>query len=340
MKKALVLAISAIVLSQSAIAATMTDYQAELASKLDPSKAPAENFDMKKWKINLPIGDKTEARKGKEMEITADRLNYVNYPYVHPEWFYTNSETGAVVFAAPNTGPTTPNSKNTRSELRAMLDVENAYTYSAPLTNFAVAAHKNAKDFGAIGGQLSAALTVDAVSTSGNDKKIGAHAVVIGQIHASKNEPLKIFYRKMPNHEHGSVFWTYETNPENKKDRTDIRHDVFGKNNLTKADADPQDGIALGELIEYDVNVVGNIMNLTFKRDIGEADEKVVTFSVDLSKPYPGRENLDRSYAQDWMYFKAGAYNQCNQGSSGCMNRGVEAGDYTQATFYKLELNQ
>lgn len=339
MKKTLVLAMAAAVLAQSAIAG-MTDYQVELASKLDPEKAPAENFEMKKWKINLPIGDKTEARKGKEMEITADRLNYVNYPYVHPEWFYTNSNTGAVVFAAPNTGPTTPNSKNTRSELRAMLDTENAYTYKEPLTNFAVAAHNNAKTFGSIGGQLSAALTVDAVSTSGNDKKRGAHAVVIGQIHGSKNEPLKIYYRKMPNHEHGSVFWTYEINPENKKDRFDVIHNVFGESGLTKADADPKDGILLGDLIEYDVNVVGNVMNLTFKRDIGEKNEKVVTFAVDFSKPYPGEEKLDRSYAQDWMYFKAGAYNQCNQGSSGCMNRGVEAGDYTQATFYKLELNQ
>lgn len=339
MKTITTLAVAAGLVCQTAWA-DMTAYQKELASKLDPSKAPAENFNMKKWKINLPIGDRTEARKGKEMEITADRLNYVNYPYVHPEWFYTNPESGAVVFAAPNTGPTTPNSKNTRSELRAMLDVNNAYTYKAPLTNFAVAAHKNAAAFGSIGGQLNSALTVDAVSTSGNDKKRGAHSVVIGQIHGSKNEPLKIFYRKMPNHTHGSVFWTYEINPENKKDRFDIVHNVFGNATLTKADANPDDGIQLGELIEYDVNVVDNVMNLTFTRNIGEKNEKEVTFAVDLSKPYPGEEALDRSYAQDWMYFKAGAYNQCNQGSSGCQNRGLDAGDYTQATFYKLVLNQ
>jgi len=339
MRKIALLAMATAVAFQVS-AGEMTAYQSELASQLDPAKAPSENFDLTKWKINLPIGDKTEARAGKEMEITAEHLNYANYPYVHPEWFYTDPETGAVVFAAPNTGPTTPNSKNTRSELRAMLDVNDAYNYSGPENNFAVAANENAADFGAIGGQLTAALTVDAVSTSGDDEKRGAHAVVIGQIHGSKNEPLKIFYRKMPNHEHGSVFWTYEINPEDKNDRTDIPHDVFGKNDLTKADADPVDGIKLGELFEYDINVVENVMNLTFKRNIGEKDEKVVTFAVDLSKPYPGQEKLDRGYAQDWMYFKAGVYNQCNQGSSGCQNRGIEAGDYTQATFYKLELNQ
>ncbi|MDB1126125.1 polysaccharide lyase family 7 protein [Vibrio algarum] len=339
MKKVALSAIIASLFSHSVLA-EMTPYQVELANKLDPNKAPSENFEMSKWKINLPIGDKTEARKGKEMEIIAADLNYVNYPYVHPEWFYTNAKTGAVVFAAPNSGPTTPNSKNTRSELRAMLDVTEAYQYKAPATNFAVKSHKNASEFGAIGGQLTGALTVDAVSLSGNDKKMGAHSVVIGQIHGSNNEPLKIYYRKMPNHTHGSLFWNYEINPKDKKDRFDISHNVFGQHNLTKADANPDDGIKLGELFEYDVNIKDNIMNLTFTRNIGEENQKEVTFAVDLSKPYPGEEKLDTSYGQDWMYFKAGAYNQCNQSSSGCENNGVEAGDYTQASFYKLVLNQ
>lgn len=320
--------------------ADMTAYQQQLAEKLDPAKAPTENFEMRKWKINLPIGDRTEDRQGKEMEITAAQLNYVNYPYVHPEWFYTDPETGAMVFAAPNTGPTTPNSKNTRSELRAMLDVTQAYQYKEPATNFAVSSHKNAEAFGAIGGRLSAALTVDAVSTSGNDKKMGAHAVVIGQIHGSDNEPLKIYYRKLPNHKYGSVFWNYEINPKDKNDRFDISHDVFGQHDLTKQDPDPLNGIKLNELFEYEVDIVDTTMHLTFKSDVGEAGERVVKFSVDLSKPYPGEEKLDTSYGQDWMYYKAGAYNQCNQGSTECLNRGVEAGDYTQASFYKLELSQ
>ena len=320
----------------------VSEHQAALAAKLDPSKAPAENFELQKWKINLPIPDNKPSRQGKEMEITAPELNNVNYPYVHPEWFYTNSETGAMVFAAPNTGPTTPNTKNTRSELRAMLDIEQPYNYNSPKTNFALPTHVNKSEFGAIGGQLSATLTVDAVSTSGNDKKMGAHAVIIGQIHGSTNEPLKIYYRKMPNHSHGSLFWNYELNPipENQGKRFDISHDVFGQHDLTKADQNPENGVALGELISYDVNFVGSVMHLEFKRNIGEANEQVVKFDIDLAKPYPGHEGLDNSYTQDWMYYKAGAYNQCNQGSAGCENRGVEAGDYTQVSFYELVLNQ
>ncbi|RKF21531.1 polysaccharide lyase family 7 protein [Alginatibacterium sediminis] len=318
----------------------MTPYQQQLSDKLDPSKAPSENFEMEKWKINLPIGDNKPERAGKEMEITAAELNNVNYPYVHPQWFYTDAQTGAMVFAAPNTGPTTPNSKNTRSELRAMLDTTQAYQYKAPATNFAVASHPQASEFGAIGGRLSAALTVDAVSQSGDDKKMGAFASVIGQIHGSDNEPLKIYYRKLPNHTHGSLFWNYEINPKDKKDRFDISHDVFGIHDLQKSDANPEDGILLGELFEYEVNIVGTVMKLEFTKNPGEANEIKKNFEVDLAKAYPGQEKLDTSYGSDWMYYKAGAYNQCNQGSSGCENKGIEAGDYTQASFYKLELAQ
>nr|QPY77234.1 alginate lyase Alyw202 [Vibrio sp. W2] len=308
---------------------------AALAQSLDVTKAPAENFDLSKWKINLPYPDDKPERKGQVMELSKEQLNNHVPPFSDPNWFYTDAKTGAMVFKAPNEAVTTPNSKNTRTELRAML----ATGYNDPANNFVVAAHKDANKYGAIGGELSATLSVDWVSTSGNDAKSGAHAVVIGQIHGSNNEPLKIVYRKIPNHEYGSLSWNYETNPINKSDRKDIKHDVFGKNKLSKASSDPVDGIRLGEVFSYDVNVKDNVMHLTFKKNIGEANEIVKTYDVDLSKPYPG-EAKDTSYAQDWMYFKAGAYNQCNTGSSQCTNNGVEAGDYTQVSFYKLVLNQ
>lgn len=322
-------------------AMTPTGYQLELMSKLDSSKAPAQNFEMAKWKLNTPYPDDKPEREGKTMEVYASMLNDPKNPYTHPEWFYTDPETGAVVFASPNEAVTTPNSKNARSELRAMLNVDLPLGYKDPTTNFVVAAHENAETYGSIGGRLSAALAVEQVSLSGNDAKIGAHSVVVGQIHGSKNEPLKIFFRKMPNHEHGSLFWTYEINPENKKERFDVYTDVFGNHKLTKADSDPSDGIKLGELFSYDVNVVGNIMDLTFVKNPGETNEKVMTYKVDLSKGHEASE-LDRSYAQDWMYFKAGAYNQCNikATSSACTNNGIEAGDYVKVSFYKLNLDQ
>ncbi|CDU12546.1 MULTISPECIES: polysaccharide lyase family 7 protein [Vibrio] len=315
---------------------------------LDPAKAPAQNFDLSKWKINLPELTTEGSRKGKTLEIGKQELSNVDTPYVHPKWFYTDAESGAMVFVAPNTAPTTPNSKNTRSELRAML----ADSYSAPSNNFAISSHENAEEFGSIGGQMTATLSVDQVSTSGSYKKTGAFSVVIGQIHGSDNEPLKIVYRKLPEHEHGSLTWNYELNPptemkdakdENgKKLRKDIRHDVFGQYNLKKGSSDPADGIKLGEVFSYDVNIKDNIMHLTFTKNPNSADAIVKTYDVDLAKGKYQGHDIDLGYGQDWMYFKAGAYNQCNtkKSSSACEWRGMEAGDYTQASFYQLVLNQ
>ncbi|MBR9728434.1 polysaccharide lyase family 7 protein [Shewanella intestini] len=315
---------------------------------LDATKAPAQNFDLTNWKITLPELTKEGSRKGKALEIAKNQLGDTQTPYSHPQWFYTDKATGGLVFVAPNEAPTTPNSKNTRSELRAML----AQDYKDPRNNFVVASHPDAKNYGAIGGQLKATLSVDQVSVSGEYRKNNAFAVVIGQIHGSDNEPLKISYRKLPGHEFGSLSWNYELNPvpelqnardkNGKKLRKDIRHNVFGSYNLREGSQDPQDGIRLGEIFSYEVDVKGDIMHLIFTKNPGEKNQIVKTFDVDLNKgDYKGND-VDQGYGNDWMFFKAGVYNQCNTkaSSSNCQWRGMEAGDYAQATFYNLELNQ
>lgn len=337
-------------LTTAALAAPALAADANVAQtfNLDPTKAPAQNFDLSKWKINLPVLTTEGPRKGKTLEIAKQDLANTEKPFVDPEWFYTDKETGAMVFVAPNDAPTTPNSKNTRSELRAML----ADDYGAPSNNFVIASHPDAKEYGAIGGTMKATLSVDQVSTSGNYSKSGAFGVVIGQIHAAKNEPLKIVYRKLPEHEYGSLTWNYELNPprdlqdakdENgKKLRQDIRLDVFGKYNLNKGDADPQDGIKLGEIFSYSIDVKGDIMHLTFTKNPGSDNEIVKTYDVDLKAGNFQGHEVDQGYGNTWMYFKAGAYNQCNtkKSSSGCDWRGMEAGDYVQASFYQLDLDQ
>ncbi|MEZ9851366.1 polysaccharide lyase family 7 protein [Vibrio breoganii] len=72
--------------------------------------------------------------------------------------------------------------------------------------------NKNAEDYAAVGGKLSAELAVNHVSLSGDHRHNDSFSVVIGQIHARDNEPLKIFYRKLPGHEYVSVYWNYENN--------------------------------------------------------------------------------------------------------------------------------
>ncbi|PMH45044.1 alginate lyase [Vibrio sp. 10N.286.49.B3] len=317
---------------------TSAAHTQSLIAQLDPTKAPSQNFDLTKWKINLPMEDDKPSRVGKVMEISAKDLSNQDKPFSNPDWFYTNKETGAMVFVAPNKAMTTPNSKNARSELRAML----ATSYKDPKNNFAIAANPDAESYGAIGGSLSATLSVDWVSTSGNHSKNGAFSTVIGQIHGSDNEPLKIVYRKLPEHEYGSLVWNYELNAtgDNYSKRKDIRHNVFGEYNLRKFSEDPVDGIKLGEVFSYDVNIEGDIMHLTFKKNIGEADEVVKTFAIDIAKGNYQGNQYDEGYANDWMYFKAGNYNQCNVGSSQCTNNGIDAGDYVQVSFYQLDLDQ
>ncbi|WP_394132231.1 polysaccharide lyase family 7 protein [Shewanella maritima] len=337
---------SAVIANSDTLAKQQQAYKESLMSQLDPSAAPARNFDLSYWKITLPLPDHKPSRQGRVMEIMADELNDPIRPYTNHFWFYTDPKTGAMVMASPNTAPTTQNSANARSELRALIDKDDPSTkFGDPKNNFVIDAHPQKQQYGAVGGKLAATLSVDWVSTSGDDSKFPSHSVVVGQIHgSSKVEPLKIYYRKLPNHEHGSLFWNYEIFPEDIDQRYDIPIAIWGAPTLTRQDADPVEGIKLGELFSYDVDVSGNIMTLTFVKNPGTDAAEVKTFKTDLSQPYPDQP-LDQGYANDWMYFKAGAYNQCNQGTShptwgtGCTNNGVEAGDYTQTSFYQLEIS-
>lgn len=317
-------------------ASTSSELVSSMVQSLDPQAKPGQNFDLSNWKITLPMMEEEGSRKGKAAEIQKDKLS----EYEHPEWFYTDKETGAMVFKAPNTAPTTPNSKNARSELRAML----ADHYGEPKNNFVVVSHPQADEYGSIGGRLKATLAVDWVSTSGDYKKNGAFATVIGQIHGSKNEPLKIIYRKLPEHNLGSLSWNYELNPpleqQKSKLRKDIRHDVFGQHNLRQGDPEPLDGIALDEVFSYEVIVEGDMMTLNFVKSPGLDNEETKSVTIDLTAgQYQGHE-IDQGYGSDWMYFKAGSYNQCNTGSSGCAYGGPDSEDYAQVRFYELVLDQ
>lgn len=298
---------------------------------------PAQLFDLTSWKLQLPEFDPV---LGKAQEIDEFSLSTAPVPFSHPQWFYIDGESNKLVFCAPNHLATTRNSVNTRSELREMIRSGNKRIKTkSPSNNWVLAAHSNASQYGAVGGRLQATLSVDWVSTSGDDKKLHAYSVVLSQIHGSgKTEPLKIFYRKLPHHDHGSLFWNYESRPANENERIDVSHDIFGMHRLRITDSDPEDGIALGETFSYDIHVTGNIMRLKFWKD----DDNIKSFTHDLSVGQSGIPN-DRGYSTDWLYFKAGAYNQCNLsnggiGGSACSNRGKEAGDYVQASFDKLSV--
>ncbi|TRX54502.1 polysaccharide lyase family 7 protein [Thalassomonas sp. M1454] len=325
------------------------------------SAIPADKFNLSHWKITLPLDANGD---GKVDEVDVSRIK----KFQHSDFFYLDSENENMVFVAPNKAQTTGGSSNTRSELRQMLRGSNTSIGTKDRkNNFAIKANMRAKKFGSIGGQLQARLKVDHVAVNaGHPDKKPAYSVVVGQIHAGKdqgiiekdkgfgwgNEPIKIYYKKLPNHDKGSVFWTYERNlPKDDPNRTDIAFPVWGNtwDNL----ADPGEaGIALGEYFTYTILVYENMMYVKFVAQ----DHDSVVYKVDLSNnvdPYGKVDPLDhpQGYSQDWFYFKAGAYNQCSTKNSehywytACPGTGdwkvdKKNGDYTQVSFAKLEMKK
>ena len=325
------------------------------------AQVPADQVDLKFWKLTLPIDANED---GKVDEVKVGELQ----SYSHPDFFHVD-EHGFVVFTAPNKAATTAGSTNTRSELRQMFRGRNTKIGTHdPENNFAIKAHRRDRDFADVGGQLEATLRVLHVPLHAKypDKK-PAFSVVVGQIHAIKdaglirrgsgfgfgNEPLKIFYKKWPDHSAGSVFWTYERNlAADDPDRTDIVYPVWG-NSWDNPEDPGAEGIALGQLFNYNVNVHGNVMYLTFRTT---DPSQTVSYQIDLSNNVDANGNVDEKdnpngYSGDALYFKAGAYNQCSTrddpsfrypacAGTGDWETDKANGDYASVAFRRILLTR
>jgi hypothetical protein len=245
--------------------------------------------------------------------------------FEHEDFFYTTSDdTGNwVVYKTPNSGDTHGTSNNTRTEL--------AQTKKwSPLTE----------------ARLTATLKVMNVSATGDARVAASYSVVVGQIHSAdghENEPLKIFYKKFPGHTKGSVFWHYEINTagDDNTGRWDYSTPVWGYDFSvvgTEEDTypeEPEDGIALGEEMSYEIEVKDGIMLLRFtseghetktftknliKSEYTTADD-IPQQTQELFVPI-GQDGVERenAYADEGLFFKLGCYNQTN-GKSPEINR-------------------
>lgn len=260
---------------------------------------------MDKWKILL--GDGTY----KDFLIN----------YQKKDFFYVENDgkTDWVVYKTPNSGITSKTSSNTRTELGQK-------KHWIPET----------------GGKLTGTLKVQHVSTTGDATAASSYSVVIGQIHSDEgheNEPLKIYYKKFPNHKKGSVFWNYEINTKGDNiGRFDYSTAVWGYDfsvvgsDSTTFPEEPKDGVELGEEFTYEVNVYKGIMYLTFT----SKNHKTVQFTKSLIKSeFATKESIpdqvvkvyanrkkgggverENAYANEINYFKQGAYNQANAKST------------------------
>ena len=237
--------------------------------------------------------------------------------YEHKDFFYTviDGTRRWVAYKTPNSGVTSKNSSNTRTEL-----------------------HEKREWTPEEGGRLTGTLRVMHVSTSGDARVAASFSTVVGQIHSGgghENEPCKIFYKKLPGHKKGSVFWNYEINTagDDNSGRWDYSYPVWGNDmsvvgkSPTDYSNEPQDGIELGEEFSYEINVYKGIMYLTFKSE----GHKTKRFTKNLIKTeyanksdipmqtqklfIPiGQDGVERAngYAGELNYFKQGAYNQTN----------------------------
>ena len=233
------------------------------------------------------------------------------------DFFYTviDGTRRWVVFKTPNSGVTSPNSSNTRTEL-----------------------HEKREWVPEEGGKLTGTCRVMHVSTTGDARVAASFSTVVGQIHSGEgheNEPFKLYYKKFPGHEKGSVFWNYEINTagEDNSGRWDFSSAIWGHDMAVVGTAkdvyppEPEDGIMLGEEFSYEVNVYEGIMYLTFKSPnhetktftknliaseyINQAD--IPQQVVKLFGPL-GQDGTERAiaYKGELNYFKQGAYNQTN----------------------------
>ena len=356
MMKHTLLAASALALTLTACSASKTDTEqaaSTVASTAPVNSMPADHFDLSHWNITVPLDQNNDGK------VDTVKIKDIQ-SFSHPDFFYVNSD-GHMVFASPNKALTTPNSSNTRSELRYMSRGSNTKIKThAPGNNFALRAHPDADSFASIGGRMEATVKVDHVARrAGNPDRPAAFSAVIGQIHATKdkpqtgvfgygNEPLKIYFKKFPNHDTGSVFWNYERNlAKADPNRTDIVYPVWG--NVWTETADPGSaGIPLGQELSYVVNVYEDVMHLEFST----AGKPTKTFKINLANNVDANGQVDakdnpKGYEGDKHYFKAGIYNQCSTKDApgvwyaACPGTGDWAtdkanGDYAQATFSRL----
>lgn len=281
--------------SDFAIDASTNSYNGEL------------NLDFTYWYITFPSGD---------AEYNPQWL--LDGGTSEDEFFY--DESGAAVFKSPNIAGSTEGSSYPRTELREMLrgpeqdPKPSDWPSTKGLTKnnwvFSNSYQRIEHEMGGVDGTMEATLKVDHVSTTyeGEENEYKVGRVIVGQIHASDDEPLRLYYHKLPGNELGSVYFASEV-----PGLGDDKYDMIGSR---EADANPIDGIALGEVWSYRVEAVGDDLTITIMRE-GKPD---VARTVKTAA----------AYANDWMYFKAGVYNQNNTG---------DESDYVQATFYSIKVS-
>lgn len=265
--------------------------------------APMKFFDLSDWSLSVPTDEDGNGKADHIKEVGLSMMGYKS------DYFYANNDGGLVMTCPIGGFRTSSNTSYTRVELREMLRAGNTdiSTKGTTKNNWVHKKSRASKKAGGYDGQLKATLAINKVTTTGNQEQIGR--VIIGQIHAKDNEPIRLYYRKLPNNEKGSIYFAHE-----KRDGKEEYHELIGSK--SKKAANPEKGIALNEKFSYTITLLKNELTVKIYRPYKPVVKKTVNIRT---SGYKARH--------EYLYFKAGVYNQ---------NKSGEPNDYVRATFYEL----
>lgn len=281
--------------------------------------APSTRFDFSDWYISTP----KEGSPGDDQSIYEAALMA---GYIDPDLFCLGRDNGLVLKTTVAGFKTSANTQYTRTELREMLREGNTNIRNSDLANnwaFSNQPEVTKNAVAAVDGTLKATLAINRVTTTysdGNEYQVGR--MIMGQIHAKNDEPIRLYYRKLPDNVNGSIYFASEVNGGD-----DIDFNIIGSKNSDQDD--PVNGIPLNEPFAYEIRAVGEKLYVT----ITKADGTVLT-PLDGDND-DGLVNEDGSVdmlgygiEDDYMYFKLGIYTGNSTGDDA---------DYDQATFYSFD---
>ena len=182
--------------------------------------------------------------------------------------------------------------------------------------NWALGYQPGNTNHGGRNGVLTATLRVNQVTSTGDGLHPGR--TIIGQIHADNDEPARLYYRKLPGATYGCIYLESEI-----RDGDDVTFNLIGDERCDDNNDDgPTNGIELNELFTYEIINDDEDIIVTIRR--GDRDAPIIAqTTVDMNVLESGYDRAD-----EWMYFKAGAYTQNNTG---------DPDDTDVVTFYVLE---
>jgi len=279
---------------------------------LNPNLPPWRNFDLTDWALDAPNADPEDGLSARTSDRDFAQGNL--FPGSEP-FFFTGADGGMVFKSTVGGARTSSNTSFPRSELREMLRRGNTSIRTTGVTanNWALGYQPVNSNIGARNGVLTATLRVNQVTTTGNSSQIGR--VIIGQIHADNDEPLRLYYRKLPNNSRGAIYMAHEI-----RNGDDINTNIIGSRSSNASN--PSDGIELGQLFSYEIINQGAVIEVIIRN--GDRDGPIIgRESFNMNTINSGYDRSD-----EWMYFKAGAYTQNNSGN---------ADDFDLVTFYRLD---